>query len=226
VCRPWRGELEARGFCSKTVHLCSALAEGGDAALLRQNAVRRLEVAWDDDAPPAGGWLLLRWMWLNLWRRLTERTRAAELNDANRAAATEREPAARLRQNMLRSLNASSGNDAERALCLDGGAFLAKSLGWKGSLQEWLQAASQEPDASFLSRGATSTAQSLGLQQVRWVAKPQGGYPESYALPGHSKGVITMALSRDGTRAASASPYDLLVKIWNAETGAEVSSLE
>jgi WD40 repeat protein len=163
VCKSWREELEAGGFCSKTSHLCSALAEGGDAARLGQNA--------------------------------------------------------------LRSLDASSGDDAERALCLDGGAFLEKWLGRKGSLQEWLQAASQEPDASFLSRGAASTAQSLGLALVEWVDKPQGRYPESYALPGHSKVVCIVALSRDGTRAASASE-DKFVKIWHAETGAEVSSLE
>ena len=163
MCKSWRGELEARGFCGKTAHLCLALAEGGDAARLGQNA--------------------------------------------------------------LRQLHASTGDDAQRALCLDGGAFLEKLGGRKGNLQEWLQAASQEPDASFLSRGAASTAQSLGLALVLWVGKPQGMYPGSYTLPGHSSRVYTVALSRDGKRAASASS-DKLVKIWNAETGAEVSSLE
>jgi len=164
VCKVWRGELEAGGFCNTTAHLCSTLAEGGDAERLRQNAQ---------------------------WRS-----------------------------------NARSGVDAERAL--DGGAFLAKSLGWAWSLQEWLQAASQEPDASFLSLGAASTAQSLGLALVEWVGKPQGRYPGlSYVLPGHSDTVktVTVALSRDGKRAASASASpkpDRLVKIWNAETGAEV----
>jgi len=112
-------------------------------------------------------------------------------------------------------------------VCLDGGAFLEKSGGLKRNLQEWLQAASQEPDASFLSRGAASTAQCLGLQLVSWVGKPQGRYPESYAPTGHSflNYVESVALSRDGKRAASASD-DRLVKIWNAETGAEVGSLE
>jgi hypothetical protein len=175
VCKSWRGELEAGGFCNTTAQLCSTLARGGDAERLQQNAQRRL--------------------------------------------------------------HASSGVDAERALCLDGGAFLAKSLGLKGSLQEWLQAASQEPDASFLSRGAASTAQSLGLELVQWVGKPQGRYPESYTLPGHHwrrVGECTctcttmVALSRDGKRAASG--YDLrrqdLVKTWNTETKAEVRILE
>jgi len=174
VCKPWRRELEARGFCGKTVHLCSALAGGGDAESLQQNAQRRLDATTDDDD--------------------------------------------------------------ERSVCLDGGAFLEKTLGMggesagevegrKGSLQGWLQAASQEPDASFLSREAASTAKSLELQLVQWVGKPQGRYPESYTLPGHSKMVLSVALSRDGKRAASGSD-DWLVKIWNTETGAEVSSLQ
>ena len=165
VCKSWRRELEARGFCRKTVQLFSALAEGGDAVSIRQKVMRRLNASTDD--------------------------------------AIERE---------------------------DGGAFLEKSGGWEseeweGSLQQWLQAASQEPDASFLSRGAASTAQSLGLTLVQWVGKPQGRYPGSYALPGHSNRVRTVALSRDGKRAATGSK-DKLVKIWNAETGAEVSSLQ
>jgi hypothetical protein len=128
-------------------------------------------------------------------------------------------------QNALRRSNASTGDDAGRALCLEGGAFLEKSMKWKGNLYEWLQAASQEPDASFLSRGAASAAQSLELQLVQWIGKPQGRYPGSYTLPGHSNLVQSVALSRDGKRAASGSE-DTLVKIWNAETGAEVSSLE
>ena len=160
MCKAWRRELAARGFCGKTVHLCSALAGGGDAARLGQNAHRRLNVSID--------------------------------------------------------------NDAERALCLDGGAFLEKWEGRKWNLQEWLQAASQEPDASFLSRGAASTAQCLGSELVQWVGKPQGRFPGSYALIGHSDIVQSVALSRDGKRAASASS-DRLVKIWNAVTGVEVS---
>ena len=129
-----------------------------------------------------------------------------------------------LLRNLRRRLNVSTDDDAGRALRLEGGAFRMNSLGWKGNLYEWLQAASQEPDASFLSRGAASTALSLGLQLVEWVGKPQG---RSYAhtLPGHSDTVHSVALSRDGKRAASGS-RDAIVKIWNAETGAEVSSLE
>ena len=174
VCKIWRRGLEAGGFCGKTAHLCSALAGGGDAARLRQNARRRLIASTDDEA--------------------------------------------------------------ERAVCLDGAAFLAKSEKWQAqealrdlpvlpSLREWLQAASQEPDASFLSRGAASTAQSIGLALVQWVGKPQERYPELYALPGHSTRVHTVALSWDGKRAASASG-DRLVKIWSTKTGARVSILQ
>ena len=173
VCKSWRQELGARGFCWKTVQLCSTIAGGGDAESLQQNAQRRLD--------------------------------------------------------------ASSGDDIERALLLDGGAFLEKledggeSEIWEGnSMQHWLQAASQEPDESILSRGAASTARSLGLALVRWIAKPQERYPGSYKLPGHTKfsNVQFVALSRDGKHAVSGSAPDNLVKFWNTETGAEVSSRE
>ena len=162
VCRPWRRELEARGFCSRTAHLCSAFVVGGNVAL-RQSAL-----------------------------------------DA------------------LRQLNAS---DAKRSLGWDGVAFLEKSVGWKGSLREWLQAASQEPDASFLSRGAASTAQSLGVALVHWVGKPQGMYPgDDYALTGHTTQVISVTFSLDGKRVVSAS-NDKMVKTWDVATGAEVGIL-
>ena len=161
VCKPWRWELEARGFCGKTAHLCSVLVGGVDTECLHQNALRRLI--------------------------------------------------------------ASTDVDAERSFCSDGGVFLEKWEGRKGDMQEWLQAASQEPDASFLSRGAASTAQSLGVELVEWVGKPQGMYMETHVLPGHTDMVLSVAFSRDGKRAASGS-IDKLVKIWNAETGAEVSS--
>ena len=44
-------------------------------------------------------------------------------------------------------------------------------------------------------------------------------------LTGHSDWVRPVAFSRDGTRVVSGS-RDNLVKIWNVETGAEVSSHE
>ena len=49
------------------------------------------------------------------------------------------------------------------------------------------------------------------------------GLWQVHTLTGHSHMVQSVALSRDGTRVASGS-WDNLVKIWNAETGALVSS--
>ena len=162
VGQSWRRELQARGVCSKTMQLCSVLAEGGNVERLGQNAQRRLGASTDD---------------------------------------------------------------AERATCLDADAFLQRSRGWKGGVAEWLQAASQEPDASFLSRGAASTAQALGLPLFRWVGKPQGRNPGLYTLAGHSSSVMCAAISPDGMHVVTGS-HDNLVKIWNSETGAEVSILE
>jgi len=165
VCAPWRSELEARGFCNKTVQLCSALAGG-------------IGVLWDFSAH-----LRLN---ASLWKTEDERTQFTEADE-----------------------------------------FLQGSLAWKGSLHGWLQAASQEPDTSFLSRGASSTAQCLGLQLLQRAGKPQARYPErcspQFSLPGHSSRVNSVVFSRDGKRIVSGSD-DNLVKIWNIETGAEVSS--
>ena len=155
VCKPWRRELEARGFCNKTVRLCSVLAEGGDAERLGQTA--------------------------------------------------------------LRCLTGSTSQDAN--------AFLQKMHGGKHDLHGWIQAASQEPDASFLSQGAASTAQSLGMALVEWVGKPQGRDPELYNKSCHSDGVYAVACSLDGTRVVTGSK-DTLVKIWDAKTGAQVRILE
>ena len=111
------------------------------------------------------------------------------------STAAQRSNVERLRQNALQRLDACT-DDAERAVCLDGGAFLEKMQGFKWELErcqqqlvnlqlhEWLQAASQEPDASILSRGAASTAKSLGLRLVQWVGKPRERYPGLYTLTG------------------------------------------
>ena len=130
----------------------------------------------------------------------------------------------RLRQNAQQRLDASF--DEERAICLDADVFLQRRWGVYttcrgGSLHDWLQAASQEPAASFLSRGAVSTAQVLGLPLVQWVGKPQELDPVSYTLAKHSRALQTIAFSPDGKLVTSSSK-DALVKIWNAQTGAEV----
>jgi len=102
----------------------------------------------------------------------------------------------RLQKIALRRLNA--GTDlAERVVWMDFNAFLQRHWGWGGSeqdsryiprLQEWLQAASQDPDASFLSRGAASTAKFLfpGMPLVKWAGKPQGRYPVVGTLSVHT----------------------------------------
>ena len=155
-------QLEARGFCNKTVQVCSALAKGGDTTRLR-NALRRVN--------PSTG----KAMWNPVF-------------------------------------------GAKRAWDID--EFLQRSAGWKGSLQEWLQAASQEPDGSFLSRGAASTAQLLGVPLVQWRVKPQEKYPGLYTAGICMGGAV--GFSRDGTRVASGAK-DLRVKVWEPKTGAEVN---
>jgi len=129
-----------------------------------------------------------------------------------------------LQRNVLQRLNASSG-PGERAVWSDANAFLQRSWGWGGwggSLYQRLQAASQEPGASFLSRGAASTAQILGLPLVQWVGKPEGRYPGLCTLAGESGGVNSVAFSPDGMSIVSGS-NDWLVKIWDTATGDLVS---
>ena len=126
----------------------------------------------------------------------------------------------RLEQIALRRLDASSG-DIERAFYSEAHAFLLRSWGWKGGLHAWLQASSQEPDSSFCSRGGASTSQSLGLPLVQWAGKPQGRYSGLHTLCDHCCGKTSEALSPDGKSVVGGST-DNLVKLWNAETGAEV----
>ena len=49
------------------------------------------------------------------------------------------------------------------------------------------------------------------------------GGRQVHTLQGHSDSVCVVTFSPDGTRVVSGSD-DRLVKIWNTETGAEVSS--
>ena len=139
VCKPWRRELDARGFCNRTVQLCVALTGGGHAhrTLLRESALRRQE---------------------------------------------------------------ASTLDAARGFYEDTSAFLKRHQPWAGNLQEWLQVASQEPDTSFLSRRAASTAQSLGLPLVKWVGGPilplpDGRIPALNLKKGHRASVSAVAFS-------------------------------
>lgn len=87
---------------------------------------------------------------------------------------------------------------------------------------EGCKVASQEPAASFLPRGAASPEEIPGLRLVQSAGQPQGLHP-CLTLKGHWASVTSVAISPDGTRIVSGS-RDNLVKIWNAATGAEVSS--
>jgi hypothetical protein len=165
TCTPWRRELEARGFCIKTVQLCAALAEDADFI--------RLDI------------------------------------------------------NVIQYQNTSS-SQAEWDMCQAARFFLDRSRGRgmiEGSLHLWLQAASQQPTASFFARGAASTARSLGLPLIQWGGGPQSTPTRLWTLAGHSSPVTSLAVSPDGKRFFSGSE-DSLVKIWDSKTGAEVSTTE
>ena len=131
-----------------------------------------------------------------------------------------------LGQKAMKRVRARSESD-NPALCIDANAFLQNSWGWSGSLHEWLQAASQEPDASFLSRGAASTAECLGLTLVQWPGKPAVRYPGECTRPRHPGGVLSVAFSGDGKRIVSGSRDKQRggggMKIWDLVKGAEVS---
>jgi len=63
---------------------------------------------------------------------------------------------------------------------------------------------------------------SLQLSLWQCSQKKVGGW-QMRTLTGHSGIVFSVAFSRDGKRVVSGSDDDF-VKIWNTETGAEVSS--
>ena len=72
--------------------------------------------------------------------------------------------------------------------------------------------------------GDKSVCSSRSLQVLPWQSSEMmvGGW-QVHTLTGHSGYVWSVAFSRDGKRVASGCA-DRLVKIWNAETGALVSS--
>ena len=182
VCKAWRRELEARGFCYKTYQLCSTLASADS------------EEVWVFGSP----------------------------SYQQKDVFSEEVPLVfeRLAQKFLRRMGASTGQ-AEVALCADVIAFLQHSSGWKGTLHQWLQFASQEPRTSFLSQGATSTANILTLPLVQWTFNPHWRCTEFRTLPGHSDHVTSTSFSAEGALVVSAS-HDSLLKIWDVATGSEV----
>jgi len=141
----------------------------------------------------------------------------------------------RLGQKAWQLFNAGTGeNETERARRLDATSFLQRfsaahttnGHAWKGSLHQWLQAASQEPAVSFLSHGAASTAWTLGLPLVQWVNKPEERFPglRTLMIPlSRALRSTAFALSLDGTRIASGLENGT-VQIWDVESGALVRS--
>ena len=64
----------------------------------------------------------------------------------------------------------------------------------------------------------------LGQHLVCWPDKPQVRFPGLCTLTGHSSDVRSVAYSPDGKHIVSGS-YDNTVKVWDAQTGKEVSVL-
>jgi WD40 repeat protein len=117
----------------------------------------------------------------------------------------------------------SDKDDTDQAWWLDARSLVQRCNFRVGSWTVWscLQAASQEPDGP-LSRQAASTARGLGQHLVCWPDKPQVRFPGLCTLTGHSDPVSSVAYSPDGKHIVSGS-FDNTVKVWDAQTGREVS---
>ena len=129
----------------------------------------------------------------------------------------------RLTHNGLRHLDAGSLT-AEQVPWFDANAFMQR-WSWQGTLHERLQAASQEPDASFLSKGAASTAEILGLPLVQWAGKPQERYRGLCTLTRSGRERCVVAVSPDGKQIVSGSDGGELT-LWDAERGGTVRTSE
>ena len=123
VCKPWRRELEARGFCNRTFLLCSTLA----------SAKRADPYFFDSDDGR-------RHVRNEERRRLFQRLAQNALQRLH-ARAGQAEPALGIFH------EARNLHNRERAVCADAMAFLQRSWGRRGSLHEWLQV----PRISFIS---------------------------------------------------------------------------
>jgi len=132
----------------------------------------------------------------------------------------------RVQATIERQLEKISDKDVtDQAWWLDARSLVQRSTFRVGSwtVWSWLQAASQEPDGP-LSRQAASTARGLGQHLVCWPDKPQVRFPGLCTLRGHSDLVFSVAYSPDGKHIVSGS-FDSTVKVWDSQTGKEVSVL-
>jgi WD40 repeat protein len=89
------------------------------------------------------------------------------------------------------------------------------------------QQAANEPDSTAPARAAHARMKT-GLETRPWfqyVNKPQSRSACLLTLTGHTDSVTSCAFSPDGRRIVSAS-RDETLKLWNANTGAEMSTLE
>ena len=119
----------------------------------------------------------------------------------------------------------SNKDETDQAWWLDARSLVQRCRRRVGpwTVWSWLQAASQEPDGP-LSKQAADTAKMLGQCLVRWPDKPQVRFPGLCTLTGHSNVVASVAYSPDGKHIVSGSG-DNTVKVWDSQTGKEVSVL-
>ena len=129
-----------------------------------------------------------------------------------------------VRATIVRQIGRLSDQDDERGWWLDALSLVQRRRAEfnSGTVESWLQAASQEPDAGplSLSQRASSTARILRKPVVCWVDRPRLRFPLD-TMRGHSIVVTSVAYSPDGKHIVSGS-RDSTVKIWDAQSGKEV----
>lgn len=106
----------------------------------------------------------------------------------------------------------------------DGATEDFSGLSRDGKVRVVAQLASQERQESAVWQSFLSSTSLRKERVLSWSNKPSGLDPLLTSLAGHSDSVSSIAISPDGKRVITGSS-DHLVKIWEVETGALVSSL-